>query len=496
MTVSAAAMASENLTGIEYARSDYAKAVGVLISCRIIETGDAQDPAQILTRQDAALLLGKTLTEWRFKPEEYQSALEFADWPANPAVRGYIAYCIDHDIMKPKTNSTFAPNDPVAFQDYCGMLMAALNMPADNAMSTMIQLNWLDNTNWDDTQPLNRETAYIMLHKALFTASPGLSDNGQPLSLAAKSYYTNAMPDLFDVVYVPGSNNPKQRLDIYYPQGEAPAEGWPVLIVAHGGGFSRGDKFSNRLNSSSFKGLEHGYAIIPISYRLTGEAKAPAQILDTKAAIRFLRHNATQLGLNAEKFVAVGYSAGANLAALVATSNDDERFEPLLYDLGAVKTSDSVAAAIGFYGPYNYHSSYAQYAWLTGGNNPEYDIEYAAYQKQRAAFDKAFDLPYEFDPDWESPLFGKRLSQAQDLIDMVNPATYAKSTNAPLLLLHGEMDSTVVFLQSVELAAALAKADAPAELVLVPGAEHGTDFTEVYDIEDMFKWLEKTLQSE
>lgn len=483
----AAPALAKPLDSIAYARTPYAAAAGILLSRQIINPQEAAAPEALMTRQATALLLGKTVAGPRFEPEKYQSAITFTDLPDNPQLQGYIYYCADSGIISGIRENTFVPGQVVTQAEYCRMLATlwrlndadptSTNVPAPDLFSGMAL---------GADQPLTRETACLLLQQLLFSPHAGL---GADMNLASKYFYNPYMPDLFDVVYIPGSDNPKHRLDVYYPQGPAPKDGWPTLIIAHGGGFARGDKFGNRLNVTSFKGLEHGYAVILISYRLTNEATAPAQILDAKAAVAFLRQNAAALKLNAAKFVMVGYSAGANLAALVATSAGNERFTPSLRALGAVNAYDHVAAAVGFYGPYNYASDYFQYVWLTGGENHAYDREYAPYQKQRTAFNAAYDLPEYYDADWESPLFSKRLSQAQDMIDLINPATYAKSDNAPLLLLHGEMDQSVPFLQSVELAAALEKAGAAVELVLVPEVGHGTDLTEVYDMEQIFKWL-------
>ena len=57
-----------------------------------------------------------------------------------------------------------------------------------------------------------------------------------------------------------------------------------------------------------------------ISYRLSEEAPFPAQIQDCKAAVRFLRANADQYGIDADRIGAIGHSAGGHLAALLATS--------------------------------------------------------------------------------------------------------------------------------------------------------------------------------
>jgi acetyl esterase/lipase len=56
--------------------------------------------------------------------------------------------------------------------------------------------------------------------------------------------------------------------------------------------------------------------VASLNYRLSWEAKFPAQIQDIKAAIRFLRAKAKSLNLDPERFAAWGGSAGAHLSAL------------------------------------------------------------------------------------------------------------------------------------------------------------------------------------
>jgi acetyl esterase/lipase len=67
---------------------------------------------------------------------------------------------------------------------------------------------------------------------------------------------------------------------------------------------------------------QHGYAVASFDYRLSGEAKFPAQIHDCKGAIRFLRAHASDYGYKPDCMAASGASAGGHLAALVATSRD------------------------------------------------------------------------------------------------------------------------------------------------------------------------------
>ena len=91
-----------------------------------------------------------------------------------------------------------------------------------------------------------------------------------------------------DVNYA-GTDNPAQTMDILLPgEGDGP---FPVLIQFHGGAFLGGDK-RDAQNIYLAKGIQRGYAVVNVNYRLTGEAIFPLPVFDAKAAIRFLRANA------------------------------------------------------------------------------------------------------------------------------------------------------------------------------------------------------------
>lgn len=89
-----------------------------------------------------------------------------------------------------------------------------------------------------------------------------------------------------------------------------------------------------------------------INYRLSGEAKWPAQINDVKAAIRFLRANAASYRLNPDRFAVWGSSASGHLAALAGTSGGVAALRDGA--LGNPGVSDRVQAVIDMYGPVNF----------------------------------------------------------------------------------------------------------------------------------------------
>jgi acetyl esterase/lipase len=104
----------------------------------------------------------------------------------------------------------------------------------------------------------------------------------------------------------------RQKLDLARPQVTGKA---PLLLFVHGGGWSIGDK---RMGAGQ-KGahfLGQGWAFASTNYRLVPQARVEDQAADVAAAIAFLRR---QPGIDAERVVLMGHSAGAHLAALVAT---------------------------------------------------------------------------------------------------------------------------------------------------------------------------------
>ncbi len=107
--------------------------------------------------------------------------------------------------------------------------------------------------------------------------------------------------------------HPCQHLDLYLP----PQEGLlPLILWVHGGAFCAGSK-------DEFVPAEYlvaGYALAALNYRLSQHALWPAQIIDCKSAVRWLRAHAGQYGLDPQRFAAWGASAGGHLAAMLGVT--------------------------------------------------------------------------------------------------------------------------------------------------------------------------------
>ena len=126
----------------------------------------------------------------------------------------------------------------------------------------------------------------------------------------------NSLDEKFDITYARYGDRTLE-LDLFRPKsdrGELPA-----IVCIHGGGWGKGSKINHRKVAQAL--AAHGFVTVSIDYRLSGEAPFPAQIQDCKAAVRFLRANAKQFGIDPANIGAIGHSAGGHLAALLATSD-------------------------------------------------------------------------------------------------------------------------------------------------------------------------------
>ena len=122
-----------------------------------------------------------------------------------------------------------------------------------------------------------------------------------------------------DIRYVdgPGVAAATHTLDLYEPaaDGRGPK---PVMVYVHGGGWKGGDKSRVGRKAEYFTG--RGWAFVSVNYRLLPEGRHPANIDDVAAAIAWVHDHAALHGVDPDSIFVMGHSAGAHLAALVATN--------------------------------------------------------------------------------------------------------------------------------------------------------------------------------
>lgn len=267
-----------------------------------------------------------------------------------------------------------------------------------------------------------------------------------------------------DIAYASGQGTAHQ-LD-YYP-AVSTASRAPLVIYIHGGGWRSGDKA--KVPSSIMRLTQDGIAVVSINYRLSWQAKYPAQLYDVKAAVRFMRANANIYHIDPAKIAVWGLSAGGQLAALLGTTGDEPALEGNVgNDLGV---SSAVAAVVNYYGPTSL---------------PDKPIQCAEINCL---------FPQTGMDATVSQLLGCDIAKCTEKAREASPIDHISPGDAPFLHLHGDRDNIVPLQQSRNFDAALGKAGVASRLIIVPGARHGWSEDTPYDAEAR-AFLERRLGAE
>ncbi len=232
------------------------------------------------------------------------------------------------------------------------------------------------------------------------------------------------------------------KLDLTRPRATAGLR--PVLLCIHGGGWTGGAR--EDLHPLMFGFSKAGILCASLDYRLTPRDRFPAQIEDVKCAVRWLRANASDYGIDPDRIGAFGISAGAHLAALLATTADVAEFE----GTGGHATESSVVrAAICLAGPY--------------------DLALGFRSSER-------QLPSERDTIRKllPSLLGGTPAEAPEMYRRASPITYASQTSPPMLLVHGETDPLVLIEQAEVFTAKLREAGASVQFLRLPRGTHNS----------------------
>lgn len=147
--------------------------------------------------------------------------------------------------------------------------------------------------------------------------------------------------------YAYGSD-PRQRLDHYPAAGRAPQQ---VIVMLHGGGWRIGDKGHSPVwEEKVAHWVPQGVAFVSVNTRLVPQADPLAQAEDLAAAVTYLQTHARALNIDAGNMILMGHSAGAHVAALLATRSDLQRaagMRPvrgtILLDSGAIDVDGIMA---------------------------------------------------------------------------------------------------------------------------------------------------------
>jgi acetyl esterase/lipase len=192
-----------------------------------------------------------------------------------------------------------------------------------------------------------------------------------------------------------------QQLELWVPEGEPPATGWPLVAFIHGGSWQNGSPQDYRFIARTLG--DHGYATALIGYRLLPEGRFPIMLEDSAAAVAWLHTHAGDFQADGRQFALIGHSAGAYNSLMVGL--DPEWLARVKVPQSVIQGVVSMAGPADFY-PFTSQST-------------------------KAAFGRVADP------------------------QITQPIHFARGTAMPILLLHGTGDESVKPRNSRNLAKAI-----------------------------------------
>ena len=243
------------------------------------------------------------------------------------------------------------------------------------------------------------------------------------------------------------------HMDIYTPEKRA-RDG--LIVWIHGGAWRRGSKE----NPPILPLVQKGWPVASVEYRLSGEARFPAQIHDIKAAIRFLRANEKRYGLRTKRVFIFGSSAGGHLAALAGVTNGVPELEGFV--AGDRDQSSDIQGIVSLYGASNLTTILDQ--------STPHGLSVRV---------PALEL-----------FIGGRPENVPEVARLASPVFHVDKDDPPLLMIHGDQDPQMPINQSIELLGKYENLELDVEFAPLHGGKHGGKaFYDEQRIEMMHRFL-------
>ncbi len=137
-----------------------------------------------------------------------------------------------------------------------------------------------------------------------------------------------------------------QNVELWVPEGDAPAGGWPLAVFVYGGGWHSGATEDYRFVARTLG--DAGFATALVGYRLVQDGgRFPAMLQDTAAGVRWARDHAGSHGVRTDRIALAGHSAGAYNVAMLAL--DPQWLE------GAGVPMKSIGGVVSMAGPADFY---------------------------------------------------------------------------------------------------------------------------------------------
>ena len=228
--------------------------------------------------------------------------------------------------------------------------------------------------------------------------------------------------------------NIKLEMDILKPNREGK---YPTVLFVPGGSFAH--SYKENYLQQRLEIAKAGYVVASMEYRTIPDGVFPQSLEDVKAAIRFLKANADEYGVDKGKIALMGESAGGYLAAMAGVTSGIAD-----YDKGDNLSENSdVQAVVDIYG-------------VTDFGEVDFEIE---------DIDECYKATFMSVKFW--------LNDVRNNIESTNPIS---QKTPPFLLMHGDADTLVLPNQTEMLHKALIENGVDSKRYIVPGAGHSDEY--------------------
>ncbi|MEX1034174.1 MAG: alpha/beta hydrolase [Cellvibrionaceae bacterium] len=214
--------------------------------------------------------------------------------------------------------------------------------------------------------------------------------------------------------------------DVFNPSGESNGAG--IVYMVSGGWFSRWQAPEQRVEQFA-QMTDAGYTVFAVHHGSAPRYTVPEAYADVSRAIRHIRANADQFGIDPNRLGVTGGSAGGHLSLMIGTNSDNGQVEA---DDTIDATGNRVAAVVAYFPPVDLR----QMAGNGGERFPALDFE-------------------------------------RELAAGISPLLMVSSDDPPTLLLHGDADTLVNISHSEQMYAALQGAGVESEFIIYEGGDHG-----------------------
>lgn len=268
-------------------------------------------------------------------------------------------------------------------------------------------------------------------------------------------------------------------LDVFQPLAKHNGRG--IVFAISGGWFSAHrniDGFAKRGSWSEL--IKRGYTLFAVVHGSQPKFTIPEIREDMHRAVRFIRHNAKSYGIDPKQIGMIGGSAGGHLSLMQGTAGRDG--EPNAND-PIERQSSRVQSVVAYFPP----TDFLNY----GGEGEHFDHYIRRLLDGKNPYLAALDFhSHDRDQNWYERITDE--AKVREQLREAAPVTHVSEGDAPSLIIHGDADKLVPIQQAHRIMARFKSAGVEAELLVMPGKDHGWE-AEPAELKMIGDWFDRHL---